>query len=313
MIRLFYNLTFPRHKTNEKRIDKIINIITYAEYLALGKICEVFVRFFYPKRANALNNEKREQKIIVSFTTIPSRINTIPIMLKSLFRQTLMPDKIILWITDEIQNKDDVLKVLQNEINLGLEVRFVKDICVHTKYYYAMREYPKDLIVTVDDDILYPEDLIEKLYRKHCEHGNSVIAARAHEITFDGENIKPYRQWHMLAPGVKYNATNLIATGVGGVLYPPYCLYKDWINSDLFLALCPTADDIWLTIMEHLNGTEIIKLNTYTRESFVLGNTQKIALSKSNVGEGRNDKLFSQCQKYYKFTKELFEDKFKDR
>lgn len=308
MIKLFYRLTFPRYKTNEKKYNKFINILFYAEYLAMGKVCELFVRHFYPKKKKKLNTEKRESKIVVSLTTIPSRINTLPVMLKSIFNQTVMPDRVILWITDEISDRNSILKLLKAEIEAGLEVRFVKDVRVHTKYYYAMKEFPEDLIITVDDDILYPENLIESLYKVHSLHKHAVIAARAHEITTCGDVIKPYKKWHMLAPGVKEDAANLIATGVGGVLYPPHCLYKDWENTELFLSLCPTADDIWLKIMESLNGTSVFKLHKYTREAFIIGNTQTFALSKSNVGEGRNDKLLAKCKDHYKFSASIFND-----
>lgn len=306
MIESFYKLTFPRYKTNEKRYNKAINMIFYAEYLFMGKVCELFVRLFYPKKRKPLNNEKREKKIIVSFTTIPSRVNTLPVMLKSVFNQTLMPDRVILWITDELENKNNIFKVLSHEMDFGLEIRFVKDVRVHTKYYYAMKEFPNDLIITVDDDILYPENLIENLYKAHCKNSTAVIAARAHEITVCNDEINPYKKWHMLAPGAKDDAIGLLATGIGGVLYPPDCLYKDWENIDLFLDLCPTADDIWLKIMESLNNTTVIKIHKYTKEAFIIGNTQVFALSKSNVGEGGNDKFMEKCRVYYGFTGRLF-------
>ena len=43
----------------------------------------------------------------------------------------------------------------------------------------------------------------------------------------------------------------------GGVLYPPGSLYKDVLNEELFMKLCPTADDIWFWSMAILNNTKI--------------------------------------------------------
>ncbi len=308
MIQLFYKLTFPRRHTNQNKLHKLFNMFIYAEYLLVGALCNFFLKHFYPKCKKQLNREKRKDEIIVSMTTIPSRLDTLPLMLKCMFNQSLMPDRIILWITDKINDRSELLSTLHDEIQAGLEVRFVEDVRVHTKYYYAMLEYPEAIIITVDDDIIYPENLIQRLYCCHQTHPKCVVAARAHEITTTNETILPYRQWNMLAPGTANKSNKLLATGVGGVLYPPHTLYTDWKDTSLFLKLCPTADDIWLKLMERLNNISVVKLDKYTREPFIIGKTQTIALSKANVGEGRNDILLGQCTRHYHINAELFRD-----
>lgn len=306
VIKAFYNLTIPRFRTNEKKLNKFFNIVTYAEYLFIGKICDGITKSWYPKCQKSLNTEERPRKIVVSLTTIPTRIRTIPVVLKSIFNQTMMPDRIILWISDKIDNRAEIEELLKNEIENGIEIRYIQDVRVHTKYYYAMREFPEDLIITIDDDILYPENLIENLYAVHLKNPNCVIAARAHEMTFSGNKINKYKSWHMLAPGINDDAKCLLATGVGGVLYPPHALYTDWINPEVFLKLCPTADDIWLKVMESLKKTQVIKLYKYTRESFIVSSTQSVALSKQNVDEGRNDRLLNNLIEHYDFDANLF-------
>lgn len=306
-IKKFYNITFPRIFTNEIRIHKYINILIYGEHLVIEKLCNNYVRKLYPKCLKQLNTNERDRKIIISFTTIPSRINTIPIMLKSVFNQTMMPDRIILWITDKIENKDIVEELLSEEIEHGLEIRYIKDIQVHTKYYYALEENPDDIVITLDDDILYPEDLIEKLYKSYLENPGCIIAARTHEITFNNNDLKKYKDWNKLAPGKQNKDKSLLATGVGGVLYPPQVLYKDWKNIDLFLKLSAKADDIWLKIMETLAGTDVVKLYRYTKENFIIGSTQSIALSKQNVGEDRNDVFMSNCLNHYGLNAKNFQ------
>lgn len=308
IIRFFYKLTFTRKHTNEKSIFHFFNMIKAGERIFVGRICEFILRHFYKKCQKKTNNEIYEKEIIVSVTTIPSRINTIPFMLRSLFNQSLMPNRIILWITDKVEDKDKILEILRDEVGAGLEVRFVKDVGVHTKYYYAVLENPEAIIVTVDDDIIYPEDLVESLYNCHKNNPGCVVAARAHEITFHKDGVLPYNSWKMLAPGIDHKSNRLLATGVGGVLYPPHVLYKDWINVELFTKLCPTADDIWLKIMESLNHVPVVKLCKYSKQPFVMSNTQTIALSKTNVNEGRNDVLLRQCMQYYNINSDLFKD-----
>ena len=302
MIKFFYMLTFARRHYGSNRFYKLINILIYLEYLIVNKLCNFYVQNFYKKCKKSLNCDLRKEKIIVSCTSIPSRLNTLPIMLKSIFNQTMMPDKIILWITDEECATGNVERILKTEIEQGLEIRYVRDLKVHTKYYYAMKEYCEDVIITIDDDILYPENLIEELWYAHLAIPHAIISERAHAITFNNDKINPYKLWHMLAPGYENDASTLIATGVGGVLYPPKVLFKDWDNINLFLDICPTADDIWLKIMETLNGVNIHKIHLYTKENFIIGNTQAIALSKQNVNGGRNDKLLDNCIRHYGIT-----------
>lgn len=301
MISFFYLLTIPRFHKNSNYIFKIINGIIYLESLFVGKVCSFVVDKIYVRAKKPLNNQKRATKIIVSFTTIDSRIETVPIMLKSIFNQTIMPDDIILWISNNV-NREKLQRILDKEIKQGLTVRYVEDIKVHTKYYYAMKEYPNDLIITIDDDILYPENLIESLYKAHCIHPKEVICSRAHEIVYENQNFLPYKKWNMLAPGIENDNNNLIATGVGGVLYPPKALYGDWKEIELFRKLCPNADDIWLKFMEYLNSTKTRKLKKFTKEFFIINNTQAIALSKINVNEGRNDVLLRNCAQYYQIN-----------
>ena len=308
MITDFYRFTIPKFVNSTNIVFKIINGITVKEYQLVNALCDRYVKKRYPKCKKQLNSEPREKKIIVSFTTIPSRITNIPYVLRSLYNQTMMPDRITLWITNEISEvqRKEICGLLKSEIDFGLEINYIRDVRVHTKYYYAMLKNPEDIIITVDDDMIYPETLIENLYKAHQENPDCVIASRTHELTFSGKDIRLYDEWHRLAPGANNKGHSLLATGVGGVLYPPHCLFEDWEKSELFLELCPTADDIWLKIMEAMNGTKVVKLYKYTKETFTFSDTQSVALVNLNVGQGRNDILLKQCQQHYDFNSELF-------
>ena len=302
MISFFYKLTIPRFVSNDNPIYLLINMLVLAEHHIISRICEFFVKYFYSDCSYGLNNyEVRDKKIIVSFTTIPERVFAIPLMLKSIINQSMKPDKIILWITDEIDDRNGLETFLKGMMDCGLEIRYVKDIRVHTKYYYAMQEYPDDLIITVDDDTLYRESLIEDLYKEHLKYPGSVVCDRSHEITYYNKEVKPYNKWRKLAPGTDNRHKNLLATGAGGVLYPPGCLYKDWKDINLFLKLCPQQDDIWLNVMEKLAGTTIVKLKKFTREVFIIKSAQRVALSRANVEEGKNDIQLRNCIDYYGF------------
>ena len=46
-----------------------------------------------------INKVNQESDIIISLTTFPARISTLWLTIYSLFRQTLMPKKIVLWLS----------------------------------------------------------------------------------------------------------------------------------------------------------------------------------------------------------------------
>ena len=85
---------------------------------------------------------------------------------------------------------------------------------------------------------------------------------------------------------------NLFPTGVGGVLYPPGSLNRDVVKKELFLELCPLADDIWFKAMGLLNGTKTIMVGDTSKSFLAIKSAQKSSLWRENVGNNKNDPMF---------------------
>ena len=95
--------------------------------------------------------------IIVSVTSHPARIREVVLAIRTVYRQTRQPDKVILWLGEEkFPNRYEDLpeELLRLVSEKGLEIRWCEDIGPHTKYFYAFQEYPDALVITIDDDIL---------------------------------------------------------------------------------------------------------------------------------------------------------------
>ena len=74
-----------------------------------------------------------------------------------------------------------------------------------------------------------------------------------------------------------------------GVLYPPHCLHKEAFNIEKLLELAPKQDDIWLFIMEVLNGTKSVSACEDPNDALILENmiyAQSTALCKDNCNPG---------------------------
>src|SRR5690606_22827294 len=66
-------------------------------------------------------------EVVVSLTSFPARINTVWLVIESLLRQKVKPDKLILWLSKDQFSSIDVLpKRLKSQILRGLEIRFVE-------------------------------------------------------------------------------------------------------------------------------------------------------------------------------------------
>jgi hypothetical protein len=69
-----------------------------------------------------LNDNKNSIPVIVSLTTIASRLNKVHITLRSVMNQTVKPEKIILWINEN--DSDKIPPTLSKLTGKLLEIKF---------------------------------------------------------------------------------------------------------------------------------------------------------------------------------------------
>jgi hypothetical protein len=120
----------------------------------------------------------------------------------------------------------------------------------------SLKEFPLDVIITADDDIVYRKNWLETLMSDHEKHPGDICCHRCHYIKLDKGMPMPYAKWEWNTKRHGVSARNF-NTGVGGVLYPPDCFYKDVLDSQLYTVLTPTNDDIWYWAMAVMKGTGI--------------------------------------------------------
>lgn len=205
----------------------------------------------------ALNTSDKTDPVIVSLTSFPARINKVWIVIECILRQTVQPDRIILWLSKE-QFKDttslpDRLVQLQAR---GLDIRLMDgDIRSHKKYTHALQQYPEACLIMVDDDFFYRSTLIEELMEQHSAHPKAVIAHYTHNMCYQADGtLMPYNTWedNVLA------GSHLFFGSGGGTLVPSGAMHADVTNTTLATRLCPNADDIWLNAMTRLRKTPIV-------------------------------------------------------
>lgn len=241
--------------------------------------------------------------IIVSLTTFGKRINDVAFTIESIMQQTMKANKIILWIDESFREK--VLpQSLINQQKRGLDIAYCKDIRSYTKLIYALKQYPNDAIITIDDDLMYEFDMIEHLITAYLRAPQYIHSCRTHRILLDNNNkVLPYNKWMQRIKDMGPDRLNF-ATGVGGVLYPPNSLDNEVFNENVFLDICKYADDIWFFTMALKKGTFINKV--YTRDpggnDYITNEgVQDVGLKNINTsGEMLNDIQFRSVFEKYK-------------
>lgn len=244
---------------------------------------------YKPATEYGITTEKRNPQVVVSLTSFPARINTVHLGINTLLRQTIKPDRIILWLSDsQFPNKEDNLpQELLKLKEYGLEIKWCEDIRSYKKLIPALREFPQDIIITADDDIYYEEDWLESLYDAHKKYPESLIVQRVRRLKKENGCIK-------VLPNKKFMDMDLSKPeylnqplGGSGCLYPPHSLYSDIFDEKKALRLLPTNDDIYFWAMAVLNKTKIGVAKGFKGDLYQM--TLDSSLSCENVALEKDD------------------------
>jgi len=203
--------------------------------------------------SGVIHNQKNT---IVSLTSHGLRVNDVYLVIESIFRQSIKADRIILWLSETEFSRRTLPEMLLKAEKKGLQIEFCKDIKSYTKLIPTLKKYPEDLIITIDDDILYPINFIERLVNEYRENPNIIHCYRGRKIVFNKDSkLESYSEWKICRDDFS-PSPRILPTGVGGVLYFPGCFHEDVLKEDLFLSLAPQADDLWFKVMSLLEGVE---------------------------------------------------------
>lgn len=253
-------------------------------------------------------------KLVVSLTSHPGRINTAYLAIESILRQSKKPQYIVLYLASEdfpggIHNPNipQSLKLLEKR---GLEIRF-SDINHKsaTKLIPALRDFPDATIITIDDDRLYHPDLLQSLWTQHQKYPHEVISPSARHYIFNEiEDIFEYLA-HIFE-SLFYDICHFgIFEGFSGVLYPAHALDDEIHNHRRFLKYASCADDLWFQTMAIKKGTKVRGLPQGINEQFhtvpEIEGTQEVGLFHQHLNQ--NTTMINKLLKRYKLVETIKE------
>ncbi|MEM9001782.1 MAG: glycosyltransferase family A protein [Bacteroidota bacterium] len=270
------------------------------------KLAEIPRSFFQSVKLLAQSPERLQKKangtlpIIVTLTTIPSRIGTLPITIRSLLAQDRAPEKIVLWLNEEFRDKlPRALAKLQGNV---FEIRFSPYQFSHRKLMHSLTMFPDKILVTCDDDLIYHPSALRLTYEQHLKHPDVVIGNRCREISYDGEGrVLPYLKWPFVTKALK-NERLLMPVGAFLVLYPPNILSEMATDVALFTKISPKSDDLWFKTCTLLNNKLSISSDSPPPEPIPIFGTQRVALKHTNNTKDHKRKQWEDIAAYFKFT-----------
>lgn len=180
---------------------------------------------------------RKRERILVTMTSWHKRIGNVEAVVKTLLNQTLPADKIILnfCIQDFPNLEEDFPESLRRLIDEYPQIEtywYIENYKAWKKHLHAIEiAGDNDLILSTDDDHLYPRDFIEKMYVSYCYYG------KQHPVTLN-RVLLIHNCWCFNGPGMLYKKSHLPKD------------YKRYLVKDVMLSF----EDIILSSLLALNG-----------------------------------------------------------
>lgn len=245
----------------------------------------------YWKNAPVFRSSRRHHlpsNLIVSLTSYRPRFLTMAPVLKALLSQSILPDAVILWVSHA--DKTFLPNNVMNLQNNGLIIKTCEDLRSYKKIVPSLREFPDSFIVTADDDILYEKDWLKTLISGY-KNNKEVLFRRGHTVIHEpSSGIHPYEKWIWGNTSSEASSYSF-PTGCGGVLYPPNIFDPRVTDSETFLRLAPTADDMWLYWMASLGGARFRRVGPNRYRPITVRGSQSVSLGRINNGSTQQNSI----------------------
>lgn len=276
-----------------------------------------FISFYLEKRYDFLgknfptygiSRKNRKIKVILNITTFPARITKVYLPIETILRQTIKPDKIILWLAiDEFPlGIKSLPKKLLEMKKRGLEIRLIKNnLRSNNKIFHGLKEFPNFINVNFDDDCFYPKDYLEILLKAHNKYPSDIIGYDSHQIKLDNQNqVMPYKSWFYYDKK-KVVGNDIFLLSANGIIYPPNSMPKEAFDENVLKEISWYNDDIWFKAMALIKGVKHRRISGKNKKFPIVLGTQKFGLFHSNVIGNRNNKIIKDVFGKYNLAKKI--------
>jgi hypothetical protein len=249
-------------------------------------------------------------KIYLSLTSIFQKQQHLLKTLKSILKQSLLPDKCFIYLSEEPYLLDKGFKdrklneELADFININklFEIKWCKNIGPYRKLLYLLREkWNEDcLILTMDDDILYHHNLIQDYINDYNKY-KCCISYRGCTHDFKNRDFSDFNYNNKKTTKLK-DLFNFANSGVGTITHPTFFHKTDKLifNLDLINDLCKTTDDVWYYFCRIANNIDTVIINKPQYILFNFHNFNEISLFMNfNNKNNTNTEAFKKTAKKF--------------
>lgn len=244
-------------------------------FLLIVLIC-IGVAFWYAFAGSKETDESftERPRVVVSFSTIPSRLPFLRKVEQQITKQTFKPDAVYACIPKRSARLNQEYDLKTNDTPETFTVLRTEDYGPATKLLGCldMEQDPSTIIITIDDDIDYYDNLIEVLAEMSINNPDCRVGSRANNKLYTN-HVKP--QSRMLP------SHDILLMGFGGIAYRRGMItdsVRKWLQSLPSTDTCWKSDDL---TFDRLIKTPKIKVPNLVRKS---------KTSAENIDALKNDK-----------------------
>lgn len=205
-------------------------------------------------------NAAKERRLIVSFSTMPDRIERLQPMLESLLNQTRPPDEIVLTIPKfSVRQKRGYrvpgylakvprFRLLYADTDWGPATKFIP--VIQEERAAGQND---TLIMVVDDDRVYPREAIEIYLHFHNQLPNAALCFRGVRMP---HSLDWRDSWSTFGSKIQQPQRTAVITGGGSYLVQPRFFDESLWDYSSAPAGAFYVDDIWISGCLDRRGVE---------------------------------------------------------
>lgn len=230
----------------------------------------------------------RPERVVISLTTIPARTSSLSPVLRSLLNQDTPADRVILWLPRRsLRQNHDYPDARSIKVPDGVEVIECEDLGPATKLLHALRLEQSALVIAVDDDVIYPDNLVSSLLAAHRKEPGTAFGLRGVAL----KKGTPFADlWHVLASGIDEPKQVDVLFGTWGYMVPAWLCGQAIHDFSGYPPAVRWVDDVWIS--GHLARLgiprKVAPSNQFPIETIA---SMRHALTDSLNSSGENDEI----------------------
>ncbi len=193
----------------------------------------------------------RNETIVVTFSTTPYRIDNIQPTIKTILAQSIKPQAIYLNVP-YIFKRDNLHYTIPHWLSAEsrLTILRTQDYGPATKLLGAIKSVdlpPDTIIITLDDDVAYPSNIVLQLaYKAYLNPGKAITICGA-DIDYDANMQIKQTSKAGINKRTKPDSYVAIAQGFAGVAYRRSFFDQDIFNIESSPPECINSDDVYIS------------------------------------------------------------------